>query len=65
VRSPLGEPWVGERRWCEDVEARPAGKERVARRCCFDDPSARPSHAPPTEVRGEFEDIRHCLEAML
>jgi hypothetical protein len=31
------EPWVGERQRCEDVEARPAGEERVARRHRFDD----------------------------
>jgi hypothetical protein len=32
VRPPWGEPRVGERRRREDVEVRPAGEERVARR---------------------------------
>jgi hypothetical protein len=46
VRPPRGEPG-GREMTCEDVEARPAGDERAARRCRFDDPGAGPSHAPP------------------
>jgi hypothetical protein len=65
VRPLWGEPRVGERRRCEDVEARLAGKERVARRCRFNDPSVGPSHAPPAEARKYFEDIRRRLEAVL
>jgi hypothetical protein len=44
---------------------RPTDDERVARRHHFDDPGAGPSHAPPTEARGEFEDIRRHLEVVL
>jgi hypothetical protein len=65
VRPPRGELRVGERRRREDVEARPTGDERAARRCHFDDPGVGPSHAPPAEAGGEFEDIRHRLEAVL
>jgi len=39
--------------------------ERVARRCCFDDPSAGPSYTPPTAARVDFEDIHHRLEMVL
>jgi hypothetical protein len=64
--TPLrGEPQEGERLRRKDARARPVDDERAAMRRCFDNPSAGPSHAPPTEVRGEFEDIRHRLEAML
>jgi hypothetical protein len=65
VRPSWVEPRVGERRQCEDVEVRPAGEERAARRCHFDDLGVEPSHAPPTEARGDFEDIHCCLEAVL
>jgi hypothetical protein len=44
---------------------RPVDEERVARRCRFDDPGAGSSHAPLAEAGGEFEDIRHHLEAVL
>jgi hypothetical protein len=39
--------------------------ERVVRRHRLDDPSDGPSHAPPTDVGTDFEDIRHHLEAVL
>jgi hypothetical protein len=65
VRPPRGEPRAGERRRWEDVGVRPVDDERVARRHHFDDPGAGPSHAPPAEAGGEFEDIRHRLEAVL
>jgi hypothetical protein len=65
VGPPRGEPRAGERRRWEDVEARPAGDERVARRHRFDDLGVGPSHAPPSEVRGEFEDIPRRLEVVL
>jgi hypothetical protein len=42
-----------------------AEDERVARRHHFYDPSARPSHAPPTDAGGDFEDIRYRLEVVL
>ena len=35
------------------------------KRCRLDEPGAGPSHAPPAGARGEFEDIRHYLEAVL
>ena len=44
---------------------RPVDDERVARRCHFDDPGAGPSHAPLAKARGDFEDIRRRLEAVL
>jgi hypothetical protein len=44
---------------------RPADDERAARRHRFDDPGVAPSHAPPMEVGGDFEDIHHYLEMML
>jgi hypothetical protein len=65
VRSPQGEPWVGERCRHEDVEVRLADDERVSRRCHFDDPGVGPLHAPPTKSGGDFEDIRRHLEAVL
>jgi hypothetical protein len=37
----------------------------VARRRHFDDPGVGPSHAPPVEAGGDFEDIRCRLEAVL
>jgi hypothetical protein len=65
MRPPRGEPRVGERRQHEDIEVRLVGEERAARRHHFDDPSAVPSHAPPIEARGDFEDICRHLEAVL
>jgi hypothetical protein len=65
VRPPRVNPWAGERRWCEDVEVRPAGDERATRRCHFDDPGVGPLHAPPTEAMGDFEDIHRRLEVVL
>jgi hypothetical protein len=65
VRPPRGEPRAGERRRYKDVETRPTDEERVARRHCFYDLGAGPSHAPPTEPRGDFEDIRRRLEVVL
>jgi hypothetical protein len=44
---------------------RPTDPKRAARRRRFDDPGAGPSHAPPTAVGVDFEDIRHHLEAVL
>jgi hypothetical protein len=35
------------------------------RRRQFDDPGARPSHAPPAAVRADFEDISCRLEIVL
>ena len=58
MRPPQGEPRAGERRHREDVGVRPSDDDRVARRCCYDDPRAGPSHAPPTEAGGEFDDFR-------
>jgi hypothetical protein len=37
----------------------------VARAHHFDDPGTGPSHAPPAEAGGDFEDIHHHLEAVL
>jgi hypothetical protein len=65
VRPSRGEPRVGERRRREDVEARPVDEERATRRHRFDDLGVGPSHAPLAEAKGEFEDIRHLLEAVL
>jgi hypothetical protein len=65
VRPPRGESWVGERRRCEDIEARPADDERAIRRRRFDDPGDGPSHAPPVEAGGDFEDIYRRLETVL
>jgi hypothetical protein len=45
-RPPRGGLRVGERPRREDAKARPTDPERAARRCRFDDPSVRPSHAP-------------------
>jgi hypothetical protein len=42
-----------------------ADDERAARRHHFDDPGVGPSHAPLADARGDFEDIRRCLEAVL
>jgi hypothetical protein len=64
-QGPVRPLRVGERRKREDVEERPVGDERVARRHRFDDPGARPSHAPPAEAGGDFEDIHRCLEVVL
>jgi hypothetical protein len=44
---------------------RPADPEREVRKRRFDDPCVGPSHAPLTDARADFEDIRHCLEAVL
>jgi hypothetical protein len=64
-QGPVRPPWAGERHRREDIDARPAGEERAARRCFFDDPGAIPSQAPPVEAGGDFEDIRHRLEVVL
>jgi hypothetical protein len=64
-RPPREGPWVGERRWHEDVVARPNDQERAARRRRFDDLGVGPSHAPLADVGVDFEDIRCHLEAML
>jgi hypothetical protein len=65
-----GRPWrggirEGQRCRCEDIEVIPSKDERVARRHRFDDPGARPLHAPPAEAGGDSEDIHHHLEAVL
>jgi hypothetical protein len=66
VGRPLrGGSLEGERRWCEETKARLDDDERETRRCRFDDPGARPSHAPPMDAGGDFEDIRRRLEAVL
>jgi hypothetical protein len=65
LRASWGGMWVGERCWRENVEARPADDERAVRRPHFDDTGVGPSHAPPTDARVDFEDIRCCLEAVL
>jgi hypothetical protein len=54
VRPPRGDSRAGERRRREDVEVKPAGDEREARRCRFDDPGAGPSHAPLAKAGGDF-----------
>jgi hypothetical protein len=64
-RPPRGGPHVGERCRHEDSMVRLANPERVVRRRWFDDPSVGPSHAPPTDARVDFEEIRHCLEVVL
>jgi hypothetical protein len=64
-RPPRGGPQERERCWCENIEVRPAEDKRVARRHHFDDLGVRPSHAPLTEARRYFEDIRLRLEAVL
>jgi hypothetical protein len=58
-------PRVRERCWHEDSMVRPADPKKAVRRHRFDDPSARPSHAPPADARVDFEDIRHHLEVVL
>jgi hypothetical protein len=57
VRPPRGELRAGERRRREDVGVRPGDDDRVAQRCRYDDPGAGPSHAPPAEAGGEFDDF--------
>ena len=41
----------------------PAGSERPAQRCPFDDPGAGPSHVPPAAV-GDDEDLVHRFETV-
>jgi hypothetical protein len=60
-----GGPRVGERRQHEDTAARLADPKRGARRRRFDDPGARPSHAPPANAGVDFEEIHRLLEAVL
>ena len=57
-RLSRGGPRGGERRRCKDIEVRPAGDERAARRHNFYDPSAGPSHAPPTAAGAEEDLVR-------
>jgi hypothetical protein len=64
-RQPWEGSWVGERHQHEDVKERPVEPERAARRHRFDDLGVGPSHAPPTNVVVDFEDIRRHLEAVL
>jgi hypothetical protein len=64
-RPPRGGPWSRERHQCEDTEARLAENERATRRHRFDDPGDRPSHAPPADAEGDFEDICCRLEVVL
>jgi hypothetical protein len=64
-KLPWGGPQAGERHRCEDSEVRPVESERAVRRCWFDDLGVGPPHAPLTDVREDFEDIRCHLEAVL
>jgi hypothetical protein len=66
ARPELGRPpWERERCRHKNVEVRPASDERGARRHHFDGLGDGPSHAPPSEAGGDFEDIFHYLEVVL
>ena len=58
VRPPWGELQARERKRREDVGERPDDDDKAARRRRYDDSGAGPSHAPPTEAGGEFDDFR-------
>jgi hypothetical protein len=60
-----GRPPRGERHPQDEAAGQPAGVERPAQRCRFDDPGAGPSHAPPVAVGVEIEDLRRRFEAVL
>jgi hypothetical protein len=55
----------GERCRREDAAGQPAEPERAVRRLWFDDPSKRPSHAPPVMAGVDYDDIFHWLETVL
>jgi hypothetical protein len=65
VRPPRGEPWAGREMTRDEVGVRPVDDEREVERCRYDDPGAGPSHAPPAEAGGEFEDFHRRLEVVL